>query len=118
MLIAGYFSVGALVWCWESAYNVLQGDDPAYGFSLFLVLLGLLPVVAGGIYFRAMRRRGTPVRGALGSLLWWPGLQRWSSSLCGPALRLGSRALRGADTLGLGVRGREREPLGIPPGYP
>ena len=63
MLIAGYFSVGALVWCWESAYNVLQGDDPAYGFSLFLVLLGLLPVVAGGIYFCAMRRRGTAVRG-------------------------------------------------------
>ena len=32
VLIAGYFSVGALVWCWEGAYNVLQGDDPAYGF--------------------------------------------------------------------------------------
>jgi hypothetical protein len=65
LLIAGYFSVGAAIWCWEGAYNVLQGDSPDYGFFLALLVAGLLPLAAPAAYCYAMRRSGQARRSSL-----------------------------------------------------
>ncbi len=65
LMIAGYFSLGAAVWCWEGAYNVLQGHSPNYGSSAVLLVAGLLPFAAGAAYRHSMRRSGQSQRSSL-----------------------------------------------------
>lgn len=66
-----YLMSGALLWCVDGAYNVLQGDEPDWGFSLFLVVLGLIPVgVTGSTWWVFRRQRMSRLSAWNLSMLW------------------------------------------------
>lgn len=64
-VIAAYVALGAAAWCWDGAYNVLQGHSPAYGFSAMLFLAGALPAVAAGASWVRQRRAGESPRSSV-----------------------------------------------------
>jgi hypothetical protein len=65
LVVGAYFGLGAALYCWEGAYNVLQGGSPGYGSAVILVLLGILPLATGAGYWMALRRGHHSARSSL-----------------------------------------------------
>jgi hypothetical protein len=55
---AAYIAVGMAAWCWDGAYNLLQGDPPDRLFAATLAGAGLTPFVTAWFGFRVQRRSG------------------------------------------------------------
>jgi hypothetical protein len=64
-LVVGYLALGVLLWCWEGAYNVLQGGPPDWMFATTLVLAGMAPLVTAWFGFRVPRRHGESLASSL-----------------------------------------------------
>jgi hypothetical protein len=64
-LTVAYLGLGVLLWCWEGAYNVLQGHPPDRVFAATLVLAGVAPPVTAWFGFRVPRRHGESLASSL-----------------------------------------------------
>jgi hypothetical protein len=64
-VIVAYLALGVALWCWDGAYNVLQGDPPDWVFAGSLILAGMAPAVTAWFGFRVPRRHGQSLASSL-----------------------------------------------------
>jgi cbb3-type cytochrome oxidase subunit 1 len=55
--VVGFWSLPITLYCWEGAYNVMQGGRPRWLLAALLVALGLIPWAAAGALLRRARAK-------------------------------------------------------------